>query len=144
MNRSLLFATLLSAALAPALAVASEITLVEPYARAASPAAKSGAAFMEIVNTSGADDRLIAVEADVAKRIELHTHKMDGDVMKMVEVEGGILIPAGSSAILKRGGDHVMLMGLTEPLADGDMLEMTFIFENAGAVAFEIPVDLQR
>ncbi|MEL6620815.1 MAG: copper chaperone PCu(A)C, partial [Pseudomonadota bacterium] len=90
---------------------------MDPYARAASPSAKAGAAFMMLQNTGDTDDRLIAARTDVAKRVELHTHVETGDgIMKMQEIEGGIALPAGGTHHMMRGGDHVMLMGLTGPL----------------------------
>ncbi|MDJ0825662.1 MAG: copper chaperone PCu(A)C [Rhodobacter sp.] len=126
----------------PALA---EIKIMDPYARASSPMAKAGAAFMQIMNTSDADDRLIAAASDIAKRVELHTHKDVGDgVMKMIEVEEGFVIPAGGSHALARGGDHVMFMGLAGPLEQGATVSVTLTFEQAGDMVVEIPVDNVR
>jgi copper(I)-binding protein len=127
------------------LAAAAEIVISDAFARAASPQAKSGAAFLLIRNTGAQDDRLIAAEAAIAQRVELHTHVMTGDgIMQMREVEDGFAIPAGGEHRLARGGDHVMLMGLTAPLLDGDSVPVTLIFQNAGPVAVDIPVDLSR
>jgi copper(I)-binding protein len=114
----------------------------DAYARAASPAAKAGAAFMMLMNTSDQDDRLIGVQSDAAKRVELHTHIDKGDgIMQMTEIEGGIALPAGEMHMMQRGGDHVMLMGLNGPLVQGESIEVTLIFEHAGEVVIEIEVD---
>jgi copper(I)-binding protein len=45
---------------------------------------------------------------------------------------------------LKRGGDHVMFMGLTRSLEHGDMIDLTLTFENAGQVVLTVPIDLER
>jgi copper(I)-binding protein len=45
---------------------------------------------------------------------------------------------------LKRGGDHVMFMGLTRSLEHGDMIEVTLTFEHAGDVTMTVPIDLER
>jgi copper(I)-binding protein len=128
-----------------AAAWAEGIVVEDAYARASTPTAKSGAAFMVLMNTSDLDDRLVAAKSDVAARVELHTHREIADgVMKMMEVEEGFAIPAGGSHMLARGGDHVMFMGLNEPFADGDTVAVTLVFEHAGEVAVEIPVDLNR
>jgi copper(I)-binding protein len=128
-----------------AAAWAEGIVVEDAYARASTPTAKSGAAFMVLMNTSDQDDRLIGAKSDVAARVELHTHREIADgVMKMMEVEEGFVIPAGGSHMLARGGDHVMFMGLNEPFADGDTVAVTLVFEHAGEVAVEIPVDLNR
>ena len=125
-------------------AAAQDIEVRDAYARAASPVAKSGAAFMEIVNHGTADDRLIAAESDIAARVELHTHVEEGDVMRMVHVEEGFALPAGQTLVLERGGRHVMFMGLTQSLEQGDRVTVTLSFENAGAQRVDIPVDLER
>ncbi|WP_407495396.1 copper chaperone PCu(A)C [Pseudooceanicola sp. MF1-13] len=126
----------------PALA---EIEVKDAYARSSGPMAMAGAAFMEIVNTGEEDDQLIGAKAGVAKRVELHTHIAGDDgVMKMREVEDGFTIPAGGSHMLQRGGDHVMFMGLTETFEQGKMIPVTLVFEKAGEIVVEVPVDLER
>lgn len=133
------------AALSLATPALAEIEIRDAYARASMPNAKSGAAFMQIVNTGAEEDRLIGVSSDIAARTELHTHISAGDgIMKMVEVEEGFAIPANGAHMLMRGGDHVMFMGLTTPMNDGETLSVTLEFEKAGEIAVEIPVDLKR
>lgn len=130
---------------APVFAMDAKISIDDAYARASSPNARSGAAFLILKNAGDADDRLVAVASDAAERVELHTHISDADgVMRMVEVEDGIEIPAGGVAELMRGGDHVMFMGLTRPFLQGEAVSVTLTFEVAGDVAVEIPVDLDR
>ena len=46
--------------------------------------------------------------------------------------------------MLARGGDHVMLMGLTGPLKDGDSFPLTLTFEHAGNVTVDVVVDSAR
>ncbi|MEL7092015.1 MAG: copper chaperone PCu(A)C [Pseudomonadota bacterium] len=144
MSKTKFFAGAVAAALiaGPALA---DMMIMDPYARSASPVAKSGAAFMVLHNMSDTDDRLIAASTDAAARVELHTHiENDDGVMQMREVEGGFAIAAGEKHMLARGGDHVMLMGLTGPLAQGAEIEVTLTFEQAGDVTVTIPVDNER
>ncbi|MEL7460797.1 MAG: copper chaperone PCu(A)C [Pseudomonadota bacterium] len=145
---------LLSAALAACLAVPAfagdmkgemKVMIDDPYARASSPSAKAGAAFMTIMNMSDADDRLVAVSSDVAERVELHTHLEDANgVMRMIEVEDGFAVPAGGQTMLARGGAHVMFMGLRQPFVNGETIEVTLTFERAGDMIVEIPIDLDR
>lgn len=123
----------------------SMIMVDDPYARVSSKASKSGAAFMAIVNHGDEDDQLVDVRSDVAKKVQLHTHMETSDgVMKMMHVPEGFAIPAGETHMLMRGGDHVMFMGLTKSLNHGDMVSVTLVFEKAGEVTIEVPVDLER
>ncbi len=129
--------------LAPA-AIAQDIVIEDPYARASRPGAPTGAIFMVIQNTGDTPDRLVGAASPVAKRVELHTHIEDNGIMRMREIEGGIEIPAGGTHVLQRGGDHVMLMGLTETLEDGLTVEVTLTFESAGDITATVPVDNAR
>jgi len=123
----------------------ADITITDPYARSSRPGAPTGAAFMVIENTGPSADRLIAAASDVAKRVELHTHIESGDgVMLMRHDEDGFEIPAKGEHGLKRGGDHVMFMGLTRDLTNGESVEVTLTFEKAGDIVVEIPVDNDR
>ncbi|MFD1343762.1 copper chaperone PCu(A)C [Litorisediminicola beolgyonensis] len=140
--RALALAAVLT--LAP-LAVSAEIRVEDAYARASSPVAKTGAAFMVLTNDGATDDRLVGVRTEAAERAELHTHIADPNgMMQMREIEGGIALAAGESHALQRGGDHVMLLGLTGPLEQGDDLTLVLEFEAAGELTIEVPVDNDR
>ncbi len=142
MIRTLTAAALLAAI--AALPAVAEITIENAYVRTATPGARTGAAFMEIHN-DGPADRLVGVSADFAARAELHTHDMSDDgVARMGWVEEGFAIPAQGSHRLGRGGDHVMLMGLARPLAQGETVTLTLEFEDAGTVTIDLPVDRER
>ncbi|MDF1751058.1 MAG: copper chaperone PCu(A)C [Alphaproteobacteria bacterium] len=117
------------------------IHIESSFARAsASPAAKSGAAYVTIMNKGDTADRLIGVEGDAASMIQIHKTEMANGVMTMKEVEGGLEIPAGGMIALEPGGNHLMMMGLKAPLVEGQTLPLTLVFEKAGKIDVEIPV----
>lgn len=115
-----------------------EITVTGAFTRATLPGAKAAGGFLTITNAGQAADRLIAAASDVAEAVELHEMKMEGDMMKMSPIEGGIDIPAGETVTLAPGGLHVMFMGLGQPFEQGACVEVTLTFEQAG----ELPVVL--
>lgn len=130
-------------ALAPLSALAHDgMHVNDAYARSANP--MTGAVFMELENHRQVDCTLVSVASDAAERVELHTHLEEDGVMKMVHVEEGFAIPAGETRMLDRGGDHVMLLGLTQPLADGDMVRLVLDFGDCGTEEVEAAVDNQR
>lgn len=109
------------------------------------PGAMAGAAFMTIENHMTEDDRLISAASDIAEKVELHTHIHGTDgTMQMVHVPEGFVIPAQGIYELKRGGDHVMFMGLKEVPADGTTVHVTLTFEKAGVMEIDVPVDSKR
>jgi len=115
------------------------------YARSNGTEGGSGAIFLMIHNNTETDDRLIGASTTIAAKAELHTHKESADgVMQMMQIEGGVALPAGEMHEFARGGDHVMLMGLTRALQDGDTFPLTLTFEQAGAITVDAVVDNDR
>jgi copper(I)-binding protein len=97
-----------------------------------SPATPAGAAvgagYMTISNGGGAAVRLTGGESAAAQRVEVHAMSMEGGVMRMRPIEGGLEIPAGGAVELKPGGMHLMLIGLKRPLAAGESVALTLTF----------------
>jgi hypothetical protein len=117
----------------------------DAYARSMGGVGASGAVFMMLHNNSATDDRLVGARSDVAEKLELHTHKMTEDgVMQMLEIEGGVPLAAGEAHVFERGADHVMLMGLTRALKDGDVFPLTLVFESGAEFTFDVTVDNAR
>ena len=115
------------------------LTVDAAWARASAGVARAGAAYLTIVNAGAADDRLIGVASPVASRVEIHSHAMNEGVMRMRRIEA-VRIPAGESAELGPGGDHVMLIGLAAPLRKGETFPLTLTFETAGAIAVPVAI----
>jgi len=116
------------------------IVVQNPMARATPPGVETGAAYMTIVNRGQAADRLLSVSSPAAKMAELHESVNDNGVMKMEPRPEGFEIPAGGTLELKPGGKHIMLMGLVAPLEAGKKIEITLVFEKAGQMKVEVPV----
>lgn len=119
---------------------AKGITVAQPWARATPGGAKVGAAYLTIAADKGTQDRLVAARSAVAGRVELHTHIMDGEVMKMRRVEA-IAVGDGKTVLLQPGGDHVMLIDLKAPLKQGEPIKLTLVFEKAGEIEVEAGVE---
>ncbi|WP_373505425.1 copper chaperone PCu(A)C [Aestuariivirga sp.] len=131
----------LAAILASATGVsANDLMVTGAFARAsATPVAKSGAAYVSVMNHGAEPDRLLSVSTPAARSAELHkTETVDG-VMKMEPV-GALDVPPNGMIEMSPGGYHIMLMGLSAPLKEGGSLELTFTFEKAGDVKVTVPV----
>lgn len=81
--------------------------------------------------TSASDDRLMGITSTLAGRVQIHESRMESNMMMMHEVEGGLALPAGQAVELKPGGNHIMLLGVTEPLEAGDTVPLTLTFASA-------------
>ncbi|MCP3969159.1 MAG: copper chaperone PCu(A)C [Rhodobacteraceae bacterium] len=118
--------------------ITESLEITGGFTRASPKMARAGAGFMTIRST-GPADRLLGFASEACERSELHTHIHDDGVMRMRKVEA-IDIPAGGEAVLKPGGLHLMFIGLTGQLVEGETVEATLIFEQAGEVQISLPV----
>ena len=141
-RRSALIAALLLglASSAPALADTSHFMVMQAFARAsATPTAKTGAAYVSLMNHANEADRLVAVSSPVAAMTHLHKSEVVDGVMKMQSVDG-LEIPGHGMLEMKPGGYHIMFMGLKQPLKAGEEIDLTLRFEKAGELAVKVPV----
>lgn len=142
-----MFRTLIAAAVAACLTLPAfahdGFHVRDAYARAL-PGARSGAIFLILENHTVAERRLTGATSDVAERIETHTHAESDGMMRMIHVEEGFAVPAGGERALARGGDHLMLMGLTRTLAQGDEIALTLEFDDGRTEAITVTVDNHR
>ena len=112
-----------------------------PWARATAPTAPAGGGFLKVTNTGTVPDRLISARSTAAKQVQIHEMKMDGNIMRMRELEQGLEIPPGATVTLAPGGLHLMLMGLVAPLEKGARVPVTLVFEKAGSIDVELDVE---
>jgi len=119
----------LIAALACGTVYAQTVEIKDAWARATVKGQTATGAFMKITARDGA--KLIGASSPAAGVAEVHEMKMEGDVMKMRAVQGGLDLPAGKTVELKSGGYHLMLMDLKAPLAKDSTLPLTLVFKDA-------------
>jgi copper(I)-binding protein len=122
----------------------NQLKITDAYARASSPTAKVGAIFFTIENGTDKQAHLTGAKSDVAMKVELHTHEESGDgVMSMMQIDGGVYVDAGQHSMFKRGGNHVMLMGLNQSLKTGDEILIELIFDGQ-PMPLTVVVDNER
>jgi periplasmic copper chaperone A len=129
-----------AAGAAPTVLRAGSLTLDQPWSRATPGGAKVGGGYLRITNTGTAPDRLTGGSFPLASKVEVHEMRLDGDVMRMKPVEGGLEIRPGATVELKPGGLHLMFVDLKEPLKEGQTVRGTLTFEKAGSVEVEYTV----
>jgi copper(I)-binding protein len=112
----------------------------QPWSRATPKGASSGAGYMTITNKGTASDKVSCVSSDASAQCQIHTMTMEGGVMKMRPVEGGLEIKPGETVTLKPGSLHMMLVDLKHPLEQGQNVKATLKFDHAGTVDVEYPV----
>ncbi|AYD66336.1 transporter [Achromobacter spanius] len=116
------------------------VKVEDAWVRATVPNQHATGVFMRL--TSPEAGRLIAVESDAAKHVEVHEMAMQDDVMKMRQVPA-IALPAGQPVDLKPGGYHVMLIDLARQITPGDHIDVTLIVEDAKQQQHRVPVSVE-
>lgn len=109
-----------------------EVAIIDPWVRASEYSAAAGGMtgmFMEIENNSDHTITLLGGVTDAAAVVEIHEMALVDNEMVMQKLDGGLEIPAGQTAVLEMGGNHVMLMGLNAPIVAGDKVSITLDFE---------------
>lgn len=122
-----------------AVAQSADINADELWLRQSIPGQANGAGFGVIYNLGDEDLFLIGGSIAIAGDVEVHRHVREGDQMRM-EAMDALTIPAGSSIELVPGGYHLMLMGLSQPLAVGDKHALTLIFSDGSTHVVNVEV----
>lgn len=120
--------------------VVGDLTVSGAFTRATLPDAPVGAGYLTVVNAGAADDLLVSVTSEIAPTIELHTMSIVEGVMRMEQLPEGIAIPAGETVSLAPGGLHIMFIGPNQPFIEGECVEVTLTFENAGTLPIMLNV----
>ena len=131
---------IIAAALLAGTAYAQTVDVKDAWVRTSVPGQKATGAFMKLTAKDGA--KLVAASSPVAGVTEVHEMKMEGDVMKMKAVAGGLDLPAGKTVELKPGGYHVMLMDLKAALPKDSTIPLTLVFKDAKGVESRLELKL--
>ncbi|MCF7453175.1 copper chaperone PCu(A)C [Vibrio sp. A1-1] len=121
---------------------AGKIHIDHPWSREAPPNAPVIGVFFQLTNHGDSEDALIAAESPIAGHVEIHTHKKEDGVMKMIKIDE-VRVPANDSVLFKPGSFHLMIFNPTQALKEGDRFPMTLTFKNAGKVEVEMAVEKQ-
>jgi copper(I)-binding protein len=96
---------------------------------------RPGAAYFTLVG-GAKPDRLLAIETDMAKTVELHESAMADGVMTMRKLDG-VDLPAGGRVVFAPGGNHAMLFDISPVLKQGTKTTLRFRFGSGTVVPVE-------
>ncbi|MBA2890643.1 copper chaperone PCu(A)C [Nonomuraea soli] len=110
------------------------LSITDPWVKTA--AKGMSAAFGTLTNTSGQDITVLSASTPVSPMVELHETVEDGGKSVMRAKDGGFVVPAGGTLELKPGGNHIMLMGLKEPVLPGAEVSFSLALAGGGTMEF--------
>lgn len=137
MKRSILFVVIIICAVLGACTRASRVDISDAWSGALPPTATVGAAYMEIASTT--PDELLSAETPIADHVEFHTTENANGMMQMRELHA-LSVKPSAKLVFAPGGNHMMLLGLKQPLVAGSSFPMTLHFKNFGTVAITVEV----
>jgi copper(I)-binding protein len=109
----------------------AHIVVSDGWTREIAPGQRSAAVYLTIVDAGGGGDHLMRVEAPDGQA-SLHIASSAGGVARMRPLENGLEIGPRSTVVLKPGGAHIMLTGLTKRPTQGETIQLTLGFERSG------------
>lgn len=118
-----------------------DVKIDHPWSRPTPPASPMGVGYLVITNTGDADITLTGAETPRAERVSIHQSIMHDGVMRMKPLEAGLLIPAGKTVELKPHSYHLMLEKLSEPLREGERIQLVLEFDGADRIEVELDVE---
>jgi periplasmic copper chaperone A len=116
------------------------ITVEHPWARATPGGAMTGAAYMTLINSGDTADQLLGATTPVAEKVQFHKETEENGVARMREMHAVDLEP-GTKIIFKPGEMHMMIVGLKQPLTEGQAFQLTLQFEKADDIEVTVPIE---
>ena len=115
------------------------VAIMNAWVREAHPNANVNAGYMTLVNVSPEEVRLVNVESEAFKNIEVHEMATVDGLMEMREVTD-LIIPAHGQIHFEPGGKHLMLMGPREQVTTGQKIDMTLTFKSGRKQTLSVQV----
>src|SRR5713226_8489594 len=107
------------------------IVVERPWARATPAGARTGAAYVTLINNGSSSDSLLSAATPVADQVQFHSASEENGVSRMREMRTVEVAP-GAVVTFNPGGWHIMVVGLKQPLKEGQTFPLTLNFEKAG------------
>ena len=104
----------------------ANVSVKDAWVRATVPAQKATGAFMQL--QAARDSKFVSASSPLTPNVEVHEMAMQGDVMRMRQVQS-VDLPAGQLVELKPGGYHIMLLNLKAQVKEGESVPFTLVFE---------------
>lgn len=119
----------------------ASVMFVDGYVRAMPPSVPNSAAYFTLMN-HGSSVNLIGIEVAFANEAQLHTVLEEDGMVKMRQVPS-FEIPEHGRLTLSESGEHVMLLGLNQPLVSGESVDLMLKFDDGSKLSISLKVSKQ-
>lgn len=119
---------------------AGSIHIRDPFSSALPPISKNGAVYLTLINHGHLSDQLVGAATPIAAHAEMHTHRMEDGMMKMRKVDE-VELPPHEEIVFAPGGSHIMLIGLSQALKEGEHFPLMLHLKEAGHVMVKVIIE---
>jgi copper(I)-binding protein len=116
------------------------LSVEDAWARPGS-AGSNSAVYFRIENSTNREDSLLGGSSTIASQVEIHQSMMGADETMSMHPQESVLVPGRGQVIFEPGGLHVMLVGLQQDLVEGDEIDLTLRFQEAGEITLQVAVE---
>ena len=116
------------------------IVVERPWARATPAGARTGVVYVTLINNGSSSDSLVSAATPVADQVQFHSATEENGVSRMREMRTVDVTP-GAKVAFSPGGLHIMVVGLKQPLKEGQTFPLTLTFEKAGKIDVTVPIE---
>jgi copper(I)-binding protein len=124
--------------LAPFLSYAN-LEIEDATVRLLPPGVPNTSAYFMLKNKGNESISIVSASSDIARKVELHAHIMEDEVMSMVK-QDEVLVKAGESVHFQPGGFHLMMFGLQRPLKKDELIDIQLVTSEGEHLAFKAKV----
>lgn len=117
----------------------SALEVTDAWARP-TPAVADSAAFYVTLSNQGSDVVIVGAGSSICETTALHDSALEDGVMRMRPVES-IVAGGGDDLVMEPGGLHVMCLGLTGQLIEGEEIEVRLLLEDGDVVSAMVSVE---
>lgn len=100
------------------------------------PGIPNTAAYFMLKNNGDEPVSIVSASSSVARKVELHAHVMQDEVMSMIK-QDEVSIEAGQSVHFQPGGLHLMMFGLQRPLKKDETINIQIMTSEGEKLAFD-------
>lgn len=115
------------------------LTTEQGWIRSVPPVSPNTAGYLMLHNDSSQDRVLVGISSAVAEAVEMHTVIEQDGASSMQRLQQ-LLVPKQDCVLFEPGGNHIMFIGLKQPLTVGESVKVTLQFKNGDSVDVDLHV----
>lgn len=123
----------------PAVTLAAGLSAEQGWIRAVPPVSPNSAGYLMLHNDSDQDRVLIGVSSSAANAVEMHTVIEQDGATTMQQLQQ-LAVPKQDCVLFEPGGNHIMFIGLKQPLTLNQSVQVTLQFANGDSLDVDLIV----